>query len=197
MRIAILGAYGNAGRAVARLLRTHTPHDLLLLGRDPARVAALTDEIRALPGTGDVAGRPVAAPLTTQARAETLHGQDLLVVAAPVSADPGPWARAALDARCDWLDVLLSVPEKWDALRALAPLAEGAGRCLVTDGGVHPGVPGALVRLAAGRMPAHTVRVAMRFGVVWKSLDFSDATSRNSPTSSPATMPGSTCKGPG
>ena len=176
MRIAILGAYGNAGRAVARLLRTHTSHDLLLLGRDPAKLTSLVEETRRIAGRGAVDGRPLPTASTREARADCLRGAQLLVVTAPLSANVGPWAEAALDAGCDWLDVLLSVREKWAALSALAPRAQTEGRCLVTDGGVHPGVPGALVRLAAGRIPARSVRVAMRFGLIWRSLDFSDAT---------------------
>ncbi len=45
MRIAILGASGNAGRAVARMLRASTAHDLLLLGRDATRLQRAVSEV--------------------------------------------------------------------------------------------------------------------------------------------------------
>lgn len=173
MRVAILGATGNAGRAVANLLRAHAGHDLRLLGRDPRRLSAAEAEVRDRPGNGAVTSAAVADPAALGA---ALLGQDLVIVAAPVGAQVGPWAEAALDAGCDWLDVLLSMDEKWAVLRALEPRALAAGRCMVADGGVHPGLPGALVRWAAERVPLRSAAVAMRFGVDWKRLDFSPAT---------------------
>lgn len=176
MRIAILGGTGNAGRAVARLLLEHSDHDVLIVGRDAARARGAADNLRAMgrPGHAPSGSDRVssAAAATPEALVHALAGQDVLVVVAPVSADAGPWARAALEAGCDWLDLLLSVPAKHAALRAVAAEPPFAGRCLVTDGGVHPGLPGALVRLAAGRMNVRTARVAMRFGVDWGALDF-------------------------
>lgn len=173
MRVAILGAYGNAGRALVDLLRARAGHDLLLLGRDPERLSLLERTTRARDGQGTVSSAPVADAGGLRA---ALEGQDLVVVAAPLAADVGPWARAALDAGCDWLDVLLSVREKWAALSGLRSRAEADGRCLVSDGGVHPGVPGILVRWAAERIGVTSARVALRFGVDWKGLRFSPST---------------------
>ncbi|GMV05626.1 MAG: hypothetical protein AMXMBFR53_19030 [Gemmatimonadota bacterium] len=169
MRIAILGGTGNAGRAVARLLLEHTDHDVRIFGRDAGRAAHVASSLRTGTGRDRVSSSAVAAPAEL---AGALAGHDILMVAAPVSADVAPWARVALEAGCDWLDLLLSVPAKHAALRALAAERPFAGRCLVTDGGVHPGLPGALVRLAAGRMQLRRARVAMRFGVDWGALDF-------------------------
>lgn len=182
MRIAILGASGNAGRAVARMLRAHTSHDLLLLGRSARRLERTLSELwRTAPavvgGTdAGAVGHAVLPAPDPSGLTPLLRGQDLVIVAAPLSADIAPWVRATLDADCDWYDLTLSVPAKWAALRAVEPLAVERGRCLVTDGGVHPGLPGTLVRLAAARMPARRVWVAMRFGIAWCDLDVSRET---------------------
>jgi hypothetical protein len=182
VRIAILGASGNAGRAVARMLRAHTPHDLLLLGRNPERLERALSEVRrtacVLPGgaasaTVGHALLPASAP---SGLTPALRGQDVLIVAAPLSGDVAPWVRATLDADCDWYDLTLSVPGKWAALRALEPRASERGRSLVTDGGVHPGLPGMLVRLAASRIHVRRAWVAMRFGVAWSDLRVSRET---------------------
>lgn len=183
MRIAILGATGNAGRAVGRLLRLHTHHDVLLLGRGGARLDQVCLEIEIAAGHDprqrgpSTRCRTAVLPSSDPARLTAeLEGWDVLVVAAPLSADVGPWVRATLDAGCDWFDLTLSAPAKWRALRGLAPRAVDQGRCIATDGGVHPGLPGALARLAAGRIQAGTVHVALRFGVAWNELELSSET---------------------
>lgn len=181
MRIAILGASGNAGRAVARMLRASTAHDLLLLGRDATRLQRAVSEVEraALRGARPTSGsvrHAVVAPADPRQVGPALRGQDLLIVAAPLSGRIGPWARATLEADCDWYDLTLSAPAKWSALRALEPLALDRGRCLVTDGGVHPGLPGTLARFAAARISARRVWVAMRFGIAWSSLEVSTET---------------------
>jgi len=182
VRIAILGASGNAGRAVARMLRGHTTHDLLLLGRSADRLERALSEVRpaapaAVGGAGSGAVDRALVPTSgPSGLTSLLEGQDLLIVAAPLSADVAPWVRATLEADCDWYDLTLSVPAKWRALRALEPRALERGRCLVTDGGVHPGLPGALARLAAARIAARRVWIAMRFGIAWSDLDVSRET---------------------
>jgi saccharopine dehydrogenase (NAD+, L-lysine-forming) len=183
MRIAILGASGNAGRAVGRLLRAHTSYDLVLLGRDPPRLehACLEVEIAAPPERRhhmplSRCRTTVVSPNDPATLTPALDGCDVLVVAAPISATIGSWVQATLDAGCDWFDLTLSATAKWDALRALEPRAVTLGRCVATDGGVHPGLPGALARLAAKRIDARAVRVALRFGLAWKELELSAET---------------------
>ena len=175
MRIAIVGASGNAGRAVAGLLRRATPHDLLLLGRTADKLTATAEWATTAAREGAVETATFSGPHDLPA---VLHDVDVVVMAAPLSGDVGPWARAVLEAGADWFDLLLSVEEKRRALAALATDPRYAHRCLVTDGGVHPGVPGALVRWAAGRMDARSVRVSMRFAVDWGGIDLAPETVR-------------------
>lgn len=181
MRIGILGASGNAGRALARALWAGSDDDLVLLGRNRERLEDAAADLVGPASAGVIQGaRPSArvrcrivdaAPVPS-----ALEGLDVLVVAAPLQATLAAWVRGALDGGCDWFDLTLSSQEKWAILRAHEDLAEARGRCLLTDGGIHPGLPGALARLAAARIGARRVRVAMRFGLRWSALELAPET---------------------
>jgi Saccharopine dehydrogenase NADP binding domain len=175
MRIALLGGYGNAGRAIARLLRTHTAFDLLLLGRDAERAHDEARALRLVEASGSVSWATADARNPARLR-ELLTGWDVLVVASSTIPETGLAADAALAAGCDWLDLNLSAPAKREALRIRAGRIREAGLCFVTDGGVHPGLPGALVRHAAGRMPLRRAWVAARYDIDWATLRVSSAT---------------------
>jgi saccharopine dehydrogenase (NAD+, L-lysine-forming) len=176
VRIAILGGYGNAGRAVAELLAAHTAADLLLLGRNAERareaaaaIAARTG--RAVSGAGADAHDPAALQ-------RALAGSDLTLVASSTLKHTAEVAAAVLVAGADWFDIGLSSAAKLAALRALEPRIRAQGRCFVTDGGVHPGVPGGLVRRAALQGPLASALVAGCFEVCWRRLRFSPGTLR-------------------
>lgn len=81
-----------------------------------------------------------------------IEGADVVVNATSGHLPHGGIAEAALAAGADMVD--LQFPA-WDA-SALAPSAEAAQRCLVTQAGFHPGVPGALVRWAASKVDTLT-----------------------------------------
>jgi hypothetical protein len=175
MRIALLGGYGNAGRMLAGLLRRHTSCDLLILGRDSRRAQATARGLGLLAGDGSVDWAAVDARRVRHLPA-LLESWDVLVVASSTVPETGALADAALEAGCDWLDLNTSVATKRDALKCRLPRILEKGCCFVTDGGVHPGVPGALVRHAAARMPLRRAWVAARFEVNWSTLRWSAAT---------------------
>lgn len=143
----ILGGYGNTGLALARLLLQETGVHLVLAGRslDKAEAAAAALNIGA--GVDRVSARFADA-----ADPESLHqaftGMDLVIVAASTARYVKEVAGAALQASADYLDILYS-PKKAPALQTLAGEIAQAGRCFITEAGFHPGLPAALVRLAA------------------------------------------------
>jgi saccharopine dehydrogenase-like NADP-dependent oxidoreductase len=120
-----------------------------------------------------VTWRPADATSGASLRA-SLEGANLLVVASSTTAHAATVARAALEAGVDGLDGNLSIPAKHAALQALRPAVEKRGLCLITDGGSHPGIPGAMVRYAALRLPAlTTANAGASFNLPWASLRFS------------------------
>ncbi len=174
-RIVILGGYGNTGRAVARLLLEHSTTELVLAGRDPTKASCAAEALNRAFGTDRVRGAEADA-----SSAESLHpvlnGAGIVVAASSTSTHAAVVARAALDAGADYMDPQYST-RKLDVLRGLGASIEAAGRCFVTDAGFHPGLPAALVRYAAGRLPSiRRARVASVIQVNWKELEFSPAT---------------------
>ncbi|MFD2232240.1 hypothetical protein [Phaeospirillum tilakii] len=174
----ILGASGQAGGALAVLLAPGLAPDLelVLVGRDPGRLAAARDRVDA------AAGRAVAAvarhDLTDQDETRrAVAGARLVVVAASLPEQTGALARATLAAGADWFDLMLSSRRKLDALAALAPEIHARGCCFVTDGGFHPGLPAAMARWAAtrlGRLRRADIHAGMR--IDWRAERLADST---------------------
>ena len=175
MTIAILGGYGNAGGLIARYLAPRTPATITLLGRNAqkarAAAAALADE------TGRAIQSSRADASDKASLTSALEQADMLVVAASSVEHVETVAEAALETQTDYFDIQLSSPEKIEALRRLRPALVEQGRCFITDGGYHPGVPAAMVRYAQGRIPTlEKASVGGAFALDWKARSFSDAT---------------------
>jgi saccharopine dehydrogenase-like NADP-dependent oxidoreductase len=147
--ILLLGGYGETGRRLARHLLERTGARLRLAGRDRTRAEALAAELnRAHPGQRASGLALDAADQAALRRA--LDGVNLLIVATTAPERPAELAEAALEAGSDWVDLQFA-PRQAATLGSLAPRLEAAGRCFVTQGGFHPGIPAALVRWAAAR----------------------------------------------
>jgi predicted dinucleotide-binding enzyme len=145
----ILGGYGAAGLATARLLARETTLRLVLAGRDGRRAAATAAELAAEVGGDRLRG--LQADVTDPASlAGAMQSCDLALVCVPLEGIAAPVVQAAVDAGVDWIDISLG-PSKLQALRDRAVDIERSGHCFITEAGVTPGLPSALVRLAAGR----------------------------------------------
>lgn len=150
--IGILGGTGSTGRHIVRLLLQHSDALLVVASRQLARAREIAQECNNLVGT-----ERVWAAYADAADPESLvHAFDrahLLIVASSTGQFTEQTATAALDIGCDWLDIQYSTP-KIAALRRLTQRIEEAGRCFVTEAGLHPGLPALLVRYAASRFDA-------------------------------------------
>jgi saccharopine dehydrogenase (NAD+, L-lysine-forming) len=150
MRIVALGASGNAGREIAVLLGPGLAagDDLVLAGRDPARLERTR---AAVTGPARVSVERVDVEAAASVR-RLVEGADLVIVTVSRPDLAGDLARIVLEADADWFDTMLSTAAKLAALRELHAEIGRKGRCFVTDGGFHPGVPAALVRWAATQL---------------------------------------------
>lgn len=175
--IFILGGYGNTGLPTAELLLQFSDVQVVLAGRNEQRAEAAAAQLNAQYDTDRVRGvQADASDHASLLAALTDTAADVLVVASSTTEYTDVIAHAALDAGADYLDVQIS-SEKIEALRALEPRIRAEGRCFVTDGGFHPGLPAAMVRYAEACFD--TLRVANVGSVIkidWASLDFSAAT---------------------
>jgi NAD(P)-dependent dehydrogenase (short-subunit alcohol dehydrogenase family) len=174
-RIIILGGYGNTGRALARLMLEHSQVRLVLAGRSEARAAAEAAALNAR-FPGDRVSGIAADASDRQSLLRAFTGMDIVVAASSTSNVVTTVAEAALEAGLDYLDPQFS-RAKVAALQSMAARIEAAGRCFVTDGGFHPGLPAALVRLAASRFERlRSANVGSVIQIDWKTLDVAPAT---------------------
>lgn len=171
----ILGGYGNTGRPLARLLLQETAVRLVLAGRSFEKAKATAAELNRLFAGDRVVGISVDASDPSSLR-QAFKEVDYVVVASSTVRYAKEVAVAALEAGIDYLDVQYST-DKVNLLKSMQKEIEKAGRCFITDGGFHPGLPAALVRYAAQHFDR--LQKAIVGSVIkgdWASLDLSDAT---------------------
>lgn len=171
----ILGGYGNTGFPLARLLLAHTNCSLTLAGRSLEKARQAAERLNA-----EAPGNRVRAACANAADGSSLRqafqGVDMVVVASSTAEHVKTVARAALECRADYFDVQYA-RSKMDCLQSLAGEIELAGRCFITDGGFHPGLPAAMVRFAAPHFERlESANVGSVIQIDWASLDFSPAT---------------------
>lgn len=175
-RLAILGGYGNAGLPLARLLLQWTDVHLCLAGRSPEKAQSAAQQLNGsfsgerVSGTGTDARDPI--------RLQALFNDvDMVVVATSDADTAGIVATEALRRGIDYLDILLSSPEKHRMLRRLQPEIQQRGCCFITDGGFHPGLPAAMIRYASRYfLTLRRARVAGLIRLNWQALHFSPET---------------------
>ena len=145
--ILILGGYGNTGLLIAQFLLSQTDVLISLAGRNLEKAnhaaAILNNEC----GENRVSGVFVDAG-DPQILCKVFSGMSMVVVASSTVEHTEKVARAALEAGIDYLDVQYSTT-KLKILQSMREEIERAGLCFITDGGFHPGVPAAMVRLGA------------------------------------------------
>mgnify|MGYP003617964417 FL=1 len=173
--ILILGGYGQTGRALAPLLIDETPCELILAGRHAGKGQPLADALNQRAGQVRVQTvQADAADPATLVRA--FAGVDLVIAASSTARWCENVALAAIAAGADYLDIQYAAA-KLAALRQLAPKIAAAGRCFITDGGFHPGLPAALVRYAARRFDwLERANIASAISVDWGSFDLGPET---------------------
>ena len=146
--IVILGGSGGVGRALAPLLLRETEARLVLAGRTARTLESAAADL------GDAGRGRVSVACTDAADSGSLKrafaGADIVVVASSTTRYVAEVSRAALETGSDYLDVQYS-RRKLAALRSFAETIRTHGRCFITDGGFHPGLPAALVRYVAPR----------------------------------------------
>jgi len=173
--ILILGGYGQTGRLLAHHLLDETDCRLILAGRRPERGATLAAALNERAGAARVT-TALADAADLNGLTHALAGVDLVLVAASTAAHCESVARAALAAGCDYLDIQYAAA-KVRTLQRLAPEIARAGRCFITDGGFHPGLPAALVRYAAARFDRlERANVGSVIAIDWAALELGPET---------------------
>lgn len=171
----ILGGYGNTGRYVAQLLLQETNTRLVLAGRNQQKAdKAATEFNKTFPGAR-VTGLAVDAS-DYDGLKRAFEGIDMVVVASSTSEHIETTARAAIQCQVDWMDPQYST-KKTKSLRSLSQEIKNAGCCFITDAGLHPGLPAALVRYAALNFDQLQIaKVSSVIKINWANLDLGGTT---------------------
>lgn len=171
----ILGGYGAAGLPIAEGLLRETQAKAIIAGRNADKARACAASLAARYGQGRAEGIALDAR-DGRALVKALNGATMVVVASSTSDAVRTVAEAALEAGADYFDIQYAAP-KVEVLKTFAERIASAGRCFITDGGFHPGLPAALVRYAATRMDeVHVARVSSLIRIDWKGITPSEST---------------------
>ena len=138
--LSILGGYGRAGRAVSRLVAQERKWRVICAGRTASKAEAWANQIGI-----DWAAVDVDRP---DDLLDHLRDVDVVLVALPFQGErsrPEGIVDAAIQTGTDYLDIIPD-PEKWPVLQDRKTAVQKAGLCLLTEGGIVPGMPSALVR---------------------------------------------------
>ena len=161
--ILLFGGAGRAGRVAARLLLEHTDARIVIGGRSHGKAAAFASGLALeFPG-GRVEATAVDATDESSLRA-ALAGKSLLFDCGPTALFTGRVPLACIAAGVDCLDI--HPGRSLAVLRPLASELARAGRCFVTQSGLHPGLPATIMRHAASLLTrCDSVTAAMLFNV--------------------------------
>jgi hypothetical protein len=169
MVVTVLGATGEAGRQIAGLLLDEGI-DVVACARDQARLRAWDARRREVGAPACTATMVVDVERDQAALARVIEESDVVVGATSRAEHAPVIAELAARAGRSYLGLYLSSRHKWARLRALHDLCLTTGASVVDDAGAHPGIPGALVRLAAARGPLAEAWVGARFSTRWSEL---------------------------
>lgn len=166
--ILILGGYGFTGQLIARLLHQETGARLVIAGRNLQKAQTCCDWLISQ-GEGAKATARVVDASQPESLDRGLLGVDYVVAASSTAIYARQTAEAALKAGIDYLDIQFS-KQKITDLRALDERIRQQGLCFITDGGFHPGLPGALVRYAGVQLEQMSqARVGSVIKIDWRN----------------------------
>lgn len=172
----ILGGYGNTGFLIARLLLQESDIHVVIAGRNLSRAQQAANDLNRELNADRASSKQVDAANTNSLKS-AFEGVNIVVVASSTIDYARNVTDLALEAGADYLDVQLSSPAKLAVLNSLRQKIERKGRCFITDGGFHPGVPAAMVRYAATKFDTLEVaNISAAFQLNWKELQFSEST---------------------
>lgn len=173
--ILILGGYGSTGFPIAQFLLSQTDVSVTLAGRSFEKAKHAAEKVNN--GQGEFrAGAILANASDPHSLRKAFEGVDMVVVASSTSEYAETVARSAIEAGIDYLDVQYSI-KKMKVLQSMAKEIENKKLCFITEGGFHPGLPAAMVRLVADQFDSlESANVGSVIKINWRTLDLSLST---------------------
>ncbi len=149
--IAILGGYGKAGKAIARHLARETDCRILIVGRNGQHAKEFADELNANQPTERAQALEVELH-SEEALYKTFRQCDIALICMRTTGFVESVVRAAVGTKTALLDITLNPSEIQDVCDKWEREIHQQGCCFITDAGILPGMPSALVAYAATKL---------------------------------------------
>ncbi|WKZ70304.1 MAG: saccharopine dehydrogenase NADP-binding domain-containing protein [Melioribacteraceae bacterium] len=168
MKILLIGGYGNVGKFLSELILSNTNSSIIIVGRDKAKAEKFKDELVVRHDEKRIETGFVDASNTGSLINEFMKS-DFVINAASTIQFTNNIVEALLQTKNNYLDVLMSSPQKLNLLKATSEQFVKNDQCIISDGGFHPGLPAALIRYAADYFDEiHSANVGSLLNMDWK-----------------------------
>ncbi len=171
-KITILGGYGNAGYWTAYyLLKYIGGIELILAGRNHQKAETACTKLKKEFPESSIT--PILVDASDKVSLNQAFSQtDLVIVASSTMQYQQQIIDCAIENKIDYFDINLSSKEKLSYLFSKEQIIKEKNLCFITDGGFHPGIPGALVKYISNRFDKlETVKIYSIIKINWKLLD--------------------------
>lgn len=149
MKILVLGGYGGTGKVFCRMLLEETDWNVIVAGRNEKKAEEHAEFLKAnFPGER-VEYRHVDAADRSSLRS-AFRECDLVLIAATTAKYALTIAEEAIEAGIDYIDIYFQ-QDVYSTLRTLEEKILKSGKCFITQGGFHPGLPALFVRSGASQ----------------------------------------------
>jgi len=173
VKITVLGATGQAGRHITRLLLDDESAEVTACARTATRLDALEAALTSRNGTL----RTAVVDVESESEVErVVAAADLVVAATSRWSDAPRIASIAVNCSTAYFGIYLSNGEKWRRLRQLHDECVARNLMVVDDGGAHPGLPAVMIRRAREEGELRSAWVGAKFGLPWDELDLASET---------------------
>lgn len=146
-RILILGGYGGVGKALSRLILKEFDSELIIAGRRKEQADKFVDILNKEYPNSTISAR-YADAADVKSLVEAFKGVKLVIVTATTPHCVKQIAEAAVENRCDYLDILVQ-QNVISNLQSLESDIETSGLTFITQAGFHPGLPAVFIRQGA------------------------------------------------
>ncbi len=176
-QLLIFGGYGNAGKLLSSCLLRYTRNTrVIIAGRDMVKAGNFADKLKILYPVERVS-HVYCNAFDKNSIIKALKNVDMIVVAASSLHFVRNIAEAAIETQTDYYDIQLSLPHKNDYLRSIESRILSEERTFITDGGYHPGVPGAMIHWSSQQLAGlETANIYAALRMNWRELKFSSST---------------------
>ncbi len=151
-KLLIIGGYGNVGKLLATRLLEHLPEfQITLAGRNMDRAKATAEALESQ-FSGSKVGYTVLDAADKSTLIAPFREVDMVIAASSSMKYVRNVVEAAIETNTHYFDTQLSARDKIGILRSHSDEIEEKGLIFITDGGYHPGIPGAMIKWAKERL---------------------------------------------